>query len=424
MSIQDIYAHFNIPDDGKVRTKALSGMFVKTALTRQKKQEVKIKEVCKKYTDYMIENRGKIVKNIFNYKSDKVVRLPVAFMHIIQNVIGQQNINPNSLVDITMLEAFEMIEYTFEILRKIHYSPPTELFKVMYFYYLSPKDLLLNKRFNKKALDILLQTIVLDYKRSIVAPGEMVGMIAAQSIGEPTTQMTLNSVTYETPIIVRNREGKIQKIQIGDFIENKIKVATKTEYYKDKDTTYSEVDDYYEIPSCTEDGEMLWKRIEAVTKHPVINTDGTNTMLKITTKEQRETIVTKAKSILKLVNGKITQTNGSELKVGDYLPVSKMKVDFTETTVINLKTILPPTEYIYSSEIEKAKAVMTEYHWWSKHQGNTFTLPYKRSDSFVAKVNDTLRNGCKTKTTFAPNCVLLEFTALFYVDYWNTFAAN
>jgi len=407
MSIQDIYAHFNIPDDGKVRTKASSGMFVKTALTRQKKQEVKIKEVCKKYTDYMIENRGKIVKNIFNYKSDKVVRLPVAFMHIIQNVIGQQNINPNSLVDITMLEAFEMIEYTFEILRKIHYSPPTELFKVMYFYYLSPKDLLLNKRFNKKALDILLQTIVLDYKRSIVAPGEMVGMIAAQSIGEPTTQMTLNSVTYETPIIVRNREGKIQKIQIGDFIENKIKVATKTEYYKDKDTTYSEVDDYYEIPSCTEDGEMLWKRIEAVTKHPVINTDGTNTMLKITTKEQRETIVTKAKSILKLVNGKITQTNGSELKVGDYLPVSKMKVDFTETTVINLKTILPPTEYIYSSEIEKAKAVMTEYHWWSKHQGNTFTLPYKRSDSFVAKVNDTLRNGCKTKTTFAPNCVYM-----------------
>ncbi len=407
MTIQDIYAHFNIPEDNKNKSKALSGMFVKSALTRQKKQEEKIKEVCKKYTDYMIENRDKIVKNIFNYKSDKVVRLPVAFMHIIQNVMGQQNINPNSLVDITMLEAFELIEDTFEQLRQIFYAQPTELFKVMYFYYLSPKDLLLNKRFNKKALDILLQTIVLDYKRSIVAPGEMVGMIAAQSIGEPTTQMTLNSVTYETPIIVRNREGKIQKIQIGDFIENKIKVATKTEYYKDKDTTYSEVDDYYEIPSCTEDGEMLWKRIEAVTKHPVINTDGTNTMLKITTKEQREVIVTKAKGILKLINGKIIGITGDELKVGDYLPVSKMTVDFAETTVLNLKTILPPTEYIYSSEIEKAKAVMTEHHWWSKHQGSTFTLPYKRSDSFVAKVSDTLRNGCKTKTTFAPNCVYM-----------------
>ena len=31
------------------------------------------------------------------------------------------------------------------------------------------------------------------YKSAIVAPGEMVGMIAGQSIGEPTTQMTLNT---------------------------------------------------------------------------------------------------------------------------------------------------------------------------------------------------------------------------------------
>jgi DNA-directed RNA polymerase beta' subunit len=407
MTIQDIYAHFNVPEDNKGKSKALSGMFVKSALTRQKKQEEQINELCKKYTDYMIENRSKIIKNIFNYKSDKVVHLPVAFMHIIQNVMGQQNVNPNSLVDITMLEAFDMIEETFDSLLKIHYAQPTELFRVMYFYYLSPKDLLLNKRFNKKALDILLQTIVLDYKRAIVAPGEMVGMIAAQSIGEPTTQMTLNSVTYETPIIVRDRNGKINKIQIGDFIENKIKVATKTEYYKDKDTTYSEVDDYYEIPSCTEDGEMLWKRIEAVTKHPVINTDGTNVMLKITTKEQREVIVTKAKGILKLVNGKIIGITGDELRVGDYLPVSKMQVDFAETMMLDLKTILSPTEYIYSSEIEKAKTVMTEYRWWTKHQGSTFTLPYKRSDSFVAKVGQQLRNGCKTKTTFTPNCVYM-----------------
>ena len=216
---------------------------------------------------------------------------------------------------------------------------------------------------------------------------------------------TLNSVTYETDIIVRNREGIIKKVQIGDFIENKIKVATKTEYYEDKDTTYSELDNYYEIPSCTEDGEMLWKRIEAVTKHPVINKDGTNTMLKVTTKEQREVIVTKAKSMLKLVNGKVIPINGDELKVGDYVPVSKMQVEFTETKELNLRKILPPTEYIYSSEVEKAMEVMHEYRWWLKHQGTTFVLPYKRSDSFVAKFSDKLRNGCKTKTSLAPNCV-------------------
>jgi DNA-directed RNA polymerase beta' subunit len=216
---------------------------------------------------------------------------------------------------------------------------------------------------------------------------------------------TLNSVTFETEIIVRNARQEIQKVQIGEFIENKIKIAKTIEYYKDKDTTYAEVDDYYEIPSCDEDGNILWKRIEAVTRHPVINKDGTNTMLKITTSEEREVIATKAKSFLKLVNGKIIAVDGDCLKVGDYLPVSKKQIDFIEKRELELKQILPPTEYIYSSEVEKAVEVMKEHRWWSKHQGKTFTLPYNRSDSFVAKVSDKLRNGCKTKTTFSPNCV-------------------
>ena len=43
---------------------------------------------------------------------------------------------------------------------------------------------------------ILLDTIVLSYKQAIVAPDETVGMIAAQSIGEPTTQMTLNTFHF------------------------------------------------------------------------------------------------------------------------------------------------------------------------------------------------------------------------------------
>ena len=237
MSIQDIYAHFNIPEDTKGKSKALSGMFVKSALTRQKKQEEQINKKCKKYTDYMIENRSKIVKNIFNYKSDKVVRLPVAFMHIIQNVMGQQNVNPNSLVDITMLEAFELIEETFDSLMKIHYASPTELFRVMYFYYLSPKDLLLNKRFNKKALDILLQTIVLDYKRAIVAPGEMVGMIAAQSIGEPTTQMTLNTFHFAGVASKSNVTRGVPRIEELLSLSASLKNPSLTVFLKPEDET-------------------------------------------------------------------------------------------------------------------------------------------------------------------------------------------
>jgi DNA-directed RNA polymerase II subunit RPB1 len=234
MSIQDIYAHYNVPDE-KHKNKSMSGMFTASTFTRQKKQEERINEKCKFYTDYMIEQRGIIIKNIFSYKSDKTVR--VAFSYIIQNIIGQQNINSNSLVDITILEAFEMIETSFAKLDKIRMAPPTDLFKVLYYYYLSPKDLLLNKRFNKKALEILLETIILDYKRAIVAPGEMVGMIAAQSIGEPTTQMTLNTFHFAGVASKSNVTRGVPRIEEILSLSASLKNPSLTVYLKPEDET-------------------------------------------------------------------------------------------------------------------------------------------------------------------------------------------
>ena len=410
MSIQEIYAHYNLPDES-AKAKIIGKILIKNTYTRYKKQQEELNKKNKEYTENMIQLRNEIIQYVFKHKGDNIVNCPVAFAYIINNIQGQQNIQSNSLVDITPLEAYEMMEQNYEFMEQNMYVKPTKLFKALYNYYLSPKDLLFVKRFNRSALTILLETISLSYKRSIVAPGEMVGMIAAQSIGEVSTQMTLNSVTFETPIIVRNKSGEIKKVQIGEFIENKINIAKKLEYYKDKDTTYAELEDYYEIPSCDEDGNILWKQIEAVTKHPVINKDGTNTMLKITTHEEREVIATKAKSFLKLINGKITAIDGDSLKVGDYLPVSKKSIDFTENRTLELRdNILCPSKYIYASEVEKAKLVMNERNWWSNHQGVTFRLPYARSDSFVAKVSDKLRNGCKSKTSFTSGCVYTKQT--------------
>ena len=121
------------------------------------------------------------------------MKLPVSFPNNIANIQSQMNLNANSIVDITPMEAFELIEEYYEKLKSHEYMKPTELFEAIYYYYLSPKDLLVNKRFHKAALVVLLENIVLKYKQSVVHPGEMVGIVAGQSIGEPTTQMTLNT---------------------------------------------------------------------------------------------------------------------------------------------------------------------------------------------------------------------------------------
>ena len=409
MSLEDIYMHYDIVGLNDHDTNLLE-IYSKGTVTRMKKQREDSKKMCYSYVEKMIQWRTELVEDLFRNRDDNGVRLPVAFQNIIVNIQGQLGLNSSSVVDITPLEAFQLIEEHFAKLHKLHFVPPTKLFEIMYYYYLSPRDLLVAKRFHRKALMVLLETVELKYKQAIVHPGEMVGVIAGQSIGEPTTQLTLNSVTYETEILVRDSSKKIQRVAIGDFVTKYIKLATKIDYMEDKDTTYAELSEYYEVPSATEDGQTVWRRIEAVTQHPVINKDGTNTMLKFTTKGRREVTVTKAKSVLQVIDGKMQAANGSDLKVGDYLPVSKKTIEYAEQQILNLRDILPPNEYLYGSELEKARTVMHEYHWWEKHSNKTFILPHARSDSVVVLFKENVRAGRSSNKAqyINPDCVYMK----------------
>ena len=239
MSTQDIYAHFNIPDEN-AKSKLLSNIFLKNTMTRFKKQSPQMNEMCLKYSNMMIEMRTEIIKNVFKKKSDSIVNCPVGFQYIISNIQGQFNINSTSLVDITIVEAFELIQQTYENLEKIHYVVPTLLFKTLYYYYLSPKDLLIVKRFNKDALMLLLSTIVLNYKRAIVAPGEMVGMIAGQSIGEISTQMTLNTFHFAGVASKSNVTRGVPRIEEILSLSSEPKNPSLTIYLKEEEETQKE----------------------------------------------------------------------------------------------------------------------------------------------------------------------------------------
>jgi DNA-directed RNA polymerase beta' subunit len=322
MSIEDIYMYYDLIGLNDGENKDMLSIYTKETVKRFKTQREKTKAKFKASVDELIKFRDELVTNVFKFKHEDAIKAPVAFQYIIQNIQGQMNLTATSAVDITPLEFIETAEKTFAKLKSMF--KVTRLFEIMYFYSLSPKELLIKKRFNTRAVALLMEHIVLAYKKSVVHPGEMVGVIAGQSIGEPTTQLTLNSFVYETEILVRNRDGEIKCVQIGDFTSSGIKTSRKLDYMEDKDTTYAELSEFYEVPSATEDGQTVWRRVEAVTKHPVVNEDGTNTMLKITTKGCRELIATKAKSFLKLVDGKIVGVEGKDLSVGDYLPVSKL----------------------------------------------------------------------------------------------------
>jgi DNA-directed RNA polymerase II subunit RPB1 len=239
MSIQDIYSHYLLPEEnGKM--KSLSNIFLKNTMSRYKKQENDYLDKTKQYIDMMVQMRDDIIKNVFKNKGDFIVNCPVAFYYIINNVKGQTNLSISSLVDITPLEAFEMIEHCYYNLEKIHYAPPTKLFKTLFYFYLSPKDLLIVKRFNKNALQLLLDTITINYKRAIVTPGEMVGMIAGQSIGEVSTQMTLNTFHFAGVASKSNVTRGVPRIEEILSLSDNPKNPSLTIYLKEEDETQKE----------------------------------------------------------------------------------------------------------------------------------------------------------------------------------------
>jgi DNA-directed RNA polymerase II subunit RPB1 len=192
MSIEDIYMHYDIIGVNDQDSNLLN-VYTRGAISRIKKQRAETKAKCKLYIDKMIENRNDIVEKVFKNKNENAISMPVAFNATIVNVQGQMGLNANTAVDITPLEAFQLIEDNFEKMNSIPHAPLTKLFEVMYYFYLSPKELIVNKRFHRKALIALLDKISLKHKEALVHPGEMVGVIAGQSIGEPTTQLTLNT---------------------------------------------------------------------------------------------------------------------------------------------------------------------------------------------------------------------------------------
>jgi DNA-directed RNA polymerase II subunit RPB1 len=71
--------------------------------------------------------------------------------------------------------------------------PDNRVFHALMRYYLAPKKAIVTHRLSQDLFDELMRDIRFRYIKAQVHAGEMVGALAAQSIGEPTTQLTLNT---------------------------------------------------------------------------------------------------------------------------------------------------------------------------------------------------------------------------------------
>lgn len=131
--------------------------------------------------------------------------LPCNLKRLIWNTQKRFNIDPRRPTNLSPVEVVQKVKELRkrlivvkgdDDLSKEAQKNATLLFKILLRSTLASKRVIEEYHLDRRSLDWLLGEIETRFSLSMVDPGEMVGAIAAQSIGEPATQMTLNTFHF------------------------------------------------------------------------------------------------------------------------------------------------------------------------------------------------------------------------------------
>ena len=120
------------------------------------------------------------------------VLFPVNFDSLLKNIKDIYHLDGKGKSDVSPFEIMDMYKQLYKTAYK-NVKTDNRMFSVLMMEKLSPIYLIKYVRITKVALESMLNTILNKYKKALIQGGESVGPIAGQSIGELSTQLTLNT---------------------------------------------------------------------------------------------------------------------------------------------------------------------------------------------------------------------------------------
>ncbi|KAI8222976.1 DNA-directed RNA polymerase II subunit RPB1 [Colletotrichum sp. SAR 10_98] len=153
----------------------------------------------------LLHDRKQVRKINFKRKDDESMQLPLNIVRLMETSkklfavedFQRSDLKPQDVIPAVqaMLNRMTIVRGNDEISKEADRSA-TILFKAQIRSRLAFKRIACQQRLNKMAFEHVLGELEARWDRAFVSPGEMVGVIAAQSIGEPATQMTLNTFHF------------------------------------------------------------------------------------------------------------------------------------------------------------------------------------------------------------------------------------
>ncbi|MEE9236628.1 MAG: DNA-directed RNA polymerase subunit A'' [Thermoplasmata archaeon] len=216
-------------------------------------------------------------------------------------------------------------------------------------------------RLKKNDLEKVVKRVRERYESHIIDANESCGIISAQSIGEPGTQMSL---PYTEQVLVRD-QGQFRIIPIGELVDGLIK------RYPGRAEGATEWCDLprgvsLEVPSLTQDGQIVWKAVRAASRH-----SHEGGLLRLRTRAGRTITATPNHSFVIRRRGTIVPVYGRELRPGTRIPVVR-RWTVPESPVVELDEYLQRDAFWYGSELARARALGPS---WRQGYGRDYVVP-------------------------------------------------
>jgi len=207
----------------------------------------KFQEILNNHFKLLLDHREFIIKVVFNGDPQNNINYPIHIQRIVRNTCGLPRNNHKKKSNISPLEIITLNNKLKKELVLPSNFNNILLLHILIDIHLSPKILIFEYAITKEKYNKIIMRIKQLFYKSIVAPGEAVGPVAAQSIGEPATQMTLNTFHYagvssksQTRGIPRLREllhvsNNIKSPSLQIHLNNEYKYdKNKAQYVKNK----------------------------------------------------------------------------------------------------------------------------------------------------------------------------------------------
>jgi DNA-directed RNA polymerase subunit A" len=165
------------------------------------------------------------------------------------------------------------------------------------------------KKLSEGQKEKVLEAIRELYEGSMYDPQEPIGVVCAQSLSEPATQMSLN---FNERVILKHN-GVIRIAKIGEFIDKMMEDSGRKE--PDGWEVCDVSDREMFVPSLNGNEKIEWMKVKELSRH-----ESPESLLEIRTVSGRRIVATDSHSFVTRKNNRIVSLSGKELVPGDRIP--------------------------------------------------------------------------------------------------------